>query len=222
MVGDLGGSVEVGRCVDSLVCLAGSNITTIWYRSPELLDRQSEATCGTWLRADVWALGITFFEVLGFHFHKVKTWTGEVARLRRALKESLGDGFDSSAPIRQQVLARPMYDRIGWAGVDLLTRLTRWNAADRPTSASCQRHPFVDVGSLHPASGFGWDMPGCRHRWRFLSGYMEAEILCWLRAEADQSLQDWKTRATLQGIGDTPPTSTCLPEGSRTSASAKS
>ena len=134
-MGDLGSCVEVGRCIDISIRLAGFNLTTLWYRSPELLGGQSEASCGTWLRADVWALGMIFFEVLGFTFHKVKSGAGEVQWLARALKESLGDGDDTSAPIRKQVSARPMEDRLGWAGVELLTKLTCWSAGDRPTTA---------------------------------------------------------------------------------------
>ena len=206
LVGDLGSCVEVGRCIDISIRLAGFNLTTLWYRSPELLGGQSEASCGTWLRADVWALGMIFFEVLGFTFHKVKPGAGEVQRLARALKESLGDGDDPSAPIRKQVSARPMEDRLGWAGVELLTKLTCWSAGDRPTPASCQRHPFVNVGCLR-GIGDGAPQPGVRHSWRFLSGYMEAEILCWLRAEADKCLRDWKATATKpERLGNTPST----------------
>ena len=124
----------------------------------------------------------------------MKPGTGAEARLARALKESLGEGLDSGAPVRRQVLARPMEDRLGWIGIDLLTRLTAWSASDRPTSASCQRHPFVDVGNLHGV-GDGAALVGRRHSWRFLSGYMEAEVLCWLRAEAEQGLPGWKSNA---------------------------
>ena len=36
--------------------------------------------------------------------------------------------------------------------------------------------------------GDGAAMPGRRHSWRFVSGHMEPELLCWLRAEAGESL----------------------------------
>ena len=100
---------------------------------------------------------------------------GAVLRLGRVLEESLGNGLGSGAPIRLQVSARPMEDRIGWAGADLLTKQTAWAARDRPTSASCRCHPFVNPGCLRGV-GDGKALPGFRHSWRFLSGYMEAEI----------------------------------------------
>ena len=50
-------------------------------------------------------------------------------------------------------------------------------------------------------------MAGFRHDWRFLSGCMEPEILCWLRAEVDESLGSWKSSAQsvsrLNGTGAT-------------------
>ena len=123
-------------------------------------------------------------------------------RLARVLEESLCGGLESGAPIRRQVLARPMEDRIGWAGVDFLTKSTAWSESDRPTSASCRRHPFVNVGCLRGV-GDGAALPGMRHSWRFLSGYMEAEILGWLRAEASDSLRVWKADASAERLGST-------------------
>ena len=193
VVGDVGSAIEVGTCPHTPIRLEGA-VTTLWYRSPELLAGQNCANSDTWLRADVWALGIVLFEILGFSFHKVNPGAGAVLRLGRALEESLGNGLGSGAPIRLQVSARPMEDRIGWAGTDLLTKLTAWAARDRPTSASCRCHPFVNPGCLRGV-GNGEALPGCRHSWRFLSGCMEAELLCWLRAEAEESLPGWKADA---------------------------
>ena len=52
----------------------------------------------------------------------------------------------------------------------------------------------MDVGNLHGV-GDGAALVGRHHSWRFLTGYMEAEVLCWLRAEAEQGLPGWKSNA---------------------------
>ena len=67
LVGDVGCAIEVGQSSDTPIRLEGT-ITTLWYRSPELLAGQEEASSATWLRADVWALGMVLFEMLGARF----------------------------------------------------------------------------------------------------------------------------------------------------------
>ena len=140
-MGDVGGCIEVGQCSDTPIRLAGFNLTTIWYRSPEIVAGQTEASGGAWLRADVWALGIILFEVVGFTFHMVKTGVGEVQRLARALRESLGEGLDSRAPIRLQVSSRPMEDRLGWAGVDPEARLLSCRGVEADCVNQADTHP---------------------------------------------------------------------------------
>ena len=67
VVADVGNAVEVGRGIVQM-----SNVTTtFWYRSPEILRGQCSAAGDDWLRADVWALGITMAQVCGLDFFKV-------------------------------------------------------------------------------------------------------------------------------------------------------
>ena len=44
---------------------------------------------------------------------------------------------------------------------------------------------------------------GGRHDWRLVMGYMEPDILSWLRAEAEEKLQVWKAGASSQGLTTT-------------------
>ena len=67
VVADLGNAVEIGRGIMQM----GRVTTTSWYRSPEILSGQCSAPGDDWLRADVWALGITMAQVCGLDFFKV-------------------------------------------------------------------------------------------------------------------------------------------------------
>ena len=66
-IADLGGLVEVGPGRVRL----GTCTTTFPFRAPELLSGQNQASGALWLRADVWALGITMAQVCGLDFFKV-------------------------------------------------------------------------------------------------------------------------------------------------------
>ena len=66
---DLGTCCEVG--VLSPVTIDPPR-TTMWFRSPEILKGQVRASGEDWLRADVWALGVTLCDVLDLNFHRLK------------------------------------------------------------------------------------------------------------------------------------------------------
>ena len=76
VVADLGSIVEVGRGVMHIAHTA----TTMWYRSPEILLGQRSALGDHWLRADVWALGITMAQACGLDFFKVCQKTKNAAK----------------------------------------------------------------------------------------------------------------------------------------------
>ena len=75
---DFGCVVEVGKGNLRIEHL----LTTRWYRAPEILEGQVEALGTHWLRADLWSLGITFCEVLGFTFFKEPTSASLLDALR--------------------------------------------------------------------------------------------------------------------------------------------
>ena len=209
LVGDVGSSVEVGRVPEAVVSLAGA-VTTLWYRSPEIIAGQHSVPAGIWLRADVWALGMVFFELIGFRFHQIPAGEQEMQRLERELRKQLGFGLDSNAPVRREVLSRQVQNHIGWAGADFSAALTAWAPNARPSAASCLGHPFLNAGRLQNV-GDGQVMAGRRHGWRFLSGFMEPEILCWLRAEVECQLGSWKHHATASPLNGTGATKFVVP-----------
>ena len=112
----------------------------------------------------------------------------------KALAKGLGAGVAPGADVRRKPMPRATEDRVGAVGVDFLDELTAWAPQDRPTAASCLGHPFVDVGPLR-CIGDARAFPGRRHSWQLVKGYMEPELLCWLRAEADEKLEVWKAGA---------------------------
>ena len=91
-------------------------------------------------------------------------------------------------------MPRATEDRLGAVGIEFLNDVTTLSPGDRPTAASCLGKPFVDIGPLR-CLGDGGIFPGMRHAWRVVKGYMEPEILSWLRAEAADQLEAWKRKA---------------------------
>ena len=79
VVTDLGSIAEVGRGVIRIASIT----TTLWYQSPEILDGQRSAVGDHWLRADVWALGITMTQVCGLEFFKVDPKKKNAAKMLR-------------------------------------------------------------------------------------------------------------------------------------------
>ena len=132
VVADLGAIVEVGRGV---MRIAGIT-TTLWYRSPEILDGQRSAVGDHWLRADVWALGITMAQVCGLEFFKVDPRKMFAAKmLQEALWFAVGASPGADWP-------RFLRDTIGQVGVDLLADFLVWKPEGRPISASRINNPF--------------------------------------------------------------------------------
>ena len=188
VVADLGGMVEVGHGVVRMSNFEG----TLWYQSPELLDGQSSAPGDIWLRADVWALGITVAEVSGLDFFKVN-WrrADRNEKLRAALWHTVGASPGASWP-------GFMLDTIGSGGVDLLDDCLAWEPASRPSCASCSVHPFFFPSQLVGTEGLGLAprFEGIRHPWTIISGYMHTDVLDWLRKDASQ-MQEWKQERQL-------------------------
>ena len=189
VVADLGGLVEVGRGVVRIPNVA----VTFWYTSPEILDDQSSALGDTWLRADVWALGITMAEICGLDFFKVNWKAADrKEKLRAALWNTVGASPGASWP-------GFVPDLIGHGGMELLDDCLAWEPGNRPSCASCSVHPFLSLGQLVGRDGDGFVpcFEGIRHPWTIISGYMHTDVLDWLRKDASQ-LQEWKQKPSLQ------------------------
>ena len=183
---DLGGVIEVG--LTGLVRIAKPR-TTIWFRAPELLQGEKEALSQQWLRADIWAIGLTLCEDLGLDIHRLKYSSsasdGDVAR---QMLERL-QPFKGVYPWPQSVLKK-----IGSTGVDFLDSLLSWMPMSRPSAHQCLEHAWLQeegtlagLGRSSPASIF----PGGRHDWTMLQGTMSQDVLNWLQEECSE-LQQWK------------------------------
>ena len=89
---DLGSAVEVGFGVPTRL---GFVATTLWYKSPEMLDGRMVAEGEAWMRSDVWAAGITLAEMCRLDFFKVDTLRRDALRV---LRKEIRDALEAGAP----------------------------------------------------------------------------------------------------------------------------
>ena len=186
-VADLGGVTEVG--LGSKIRLDGSR-TTLNYRAPEVLLGQKCAAGEQWLRADIWAVGMVLCEALGLKFHLIKVRENESDERQTKLMLERLSGFRPSqgaaAPGVYRVVPGEVQGRLGSNGMELLDLLLFWEPMARPTCEECLAHSWLQLGCL--LRGFEGSepprvFPGDRHSWTMLEGYMEPEVLAWLRQD---------------------------------------
>ena len=182
VLADLGGTVEVG--LGQSVFAAPR--TTLWYRSPELLRRQSTASGIVWLKADVWALGIVMCEIVELDFFIVEPRGRPESTLCPLMYYALGavfPGFDDVLEEPVLTLPWPLRELHGPAFMDCLEQFLTWNVRDRPDIRTCLRQPWMGTDTLqyrHEPSAL---IAGDRHDWAYISGVMSQEVLTWLQQD---------------------------------------
>ena len=162
VLGDLGSVVEVGSGKSRI----GHVLTTLWYRSPEILHGQAEAVGAQWLRADIWSLGISLCDILGLTFFK----KAKPATLLEALRSRL-EG-------RRLELPAVPWRLMGSFGADFLEGILQWAPMDRPTAEEGLAHEFLrppvffgHLGARQPPL-----FKGRRHQWTLVQGCMSLAL----------------------------------------------
>ena len=135
-LGDLGNVAEVGSLASVRL---RSPRTTMWFRAPELLEGQIEATGEEWLRADIWAMGIALCDLLGLAFHRL-TFSPKAKE-----EKTCRDMLERLRPLRHGTLAWPrsVAQKIGSVGVDFLDFVLSWGVSERPSAAACLLHQWL-------------------------------------------------------------------------------
>ena len=181
VLADLGGTIEVGPGVLELP----DPRTTMWYAAPELLELHRTKASGTsWLKADVWALGIVICDVLDLHFFAadIAKLSDRQARMRQY--DALGtvfpgyNDFHVESPVL--TLAPEIRGRHGAAFMDCLEQLLTWRVAERPGIATCLAQPWMSSDALRYRHDQASLLAGDRHPWAYISGVMSQEVLSWL------------------------------------------
>ena len=183
-IADLGGLVEV--CPGNV--RLERPLTTFNFRSPEILAGQQDASGASWLRADVWALGITLAHMVGFSPTYGHTKT-------QPLRRVLNDLFHGRLASIPRQIPECVHDTLGAAGVDFLDSLLAWSVEARPDSKACLGHAFLQ-GSAMRGHGFASlppSFPGAkgRHEWTLIQGTMSPEVLRWVQDDVVQQLDSW-------------------------------
>ena len=189
-VADLGGLVEV--CPGNM-CL-NEVLTTQPFKSPELLLQQKEALGALWLRADVWALGITLCRVVGFS----PTYGRRPAEMRHVLRGMFYK--------RKATWPRALHNVLGGAGIDFLDMVLQWSAEARPDSKAVLGHGFLQERAMrgHGFAASPPSFPGERHEWTVLQGIMSTDVLKWIQEDASR-LEEWKrAKGVAHSLGPMP------------------
>jgi hypothetical protein len=187
-------------------------VTTIWYRAPEVLWEDPAFGC----KVDIWALGLVMAEMTGYVFHQTPagTMAADIAfRHGRALVKQLGTPEVSSRSpwtswktISPAVVRQPwkadVRRLVGSSGELLLDAMLSWDPKQRPSACLAGQHVFLNPlrfglgGCTASAATFrrGFEpvrrivpYTGIRHPWNLLTGTIGAETLKWLQQDFDDT-----------------------------------
>ena len=183
IIADLGGCVEVGGM--GLRRLPSAR-TTVWFRSPELLLGQGQARADTWMKADVWALGIVACSLVGQDFYRVdlsglKKDSDGADRVLKALHKVFP--FQADSPTRSYLAPLGLVKEHGSSFVDCLKQMLEWDVDARPSIHRCLENAWLCISTMRPFGSTGKLQPGGRHPWSMVSGIMTIDVLEWLRLD---------------------------------------
>jgi hypothetical protein len=176
----------------------GIQVTTLWYRAPELL--YGDVRYGRPI--DAFSLGMVMLEVAGAAFHKQST----EAKYRTALFDQFGAPPSSSMPswplfpqVPPKTIKAPWPDVVRTClpenGIAMVDGLCAWDPAKRPLlGGALGEHSFLHPeqfalggwlrsldGALVSAAAARYE--GKRHRWNVLEGHIAPEVLDFLRQD---------------------------------------